>query len=88
MLVICTSCLYIEFGSYVCQSEYYDSMLCLLGGRSAAMTLSARIFSFMSIALLVGSLNIFCFRWLANKIEETLPKFLQMNSAHMLNLAW
>ena len=76
MLVICTSSLYIEFGSYVCRSEYYDNMLCLLGGWTAAVTLSARAYSYLPIVHLFGSLDIFCFRWPVNKIEETQSKFL------------
>ena len=73
--LVCVSCIYVVCVGLSHQFEHSVPMLCLLGGLTAAVTLSAREYISMSVMYLVGSLEFFCFRWLVNKTEETLPKF-------------
>ena len=76
-LLVCLSCKYVWIVGLSHLCDCYMYMIWLLGGRTAAVTLSARLCICYMICISVGFAVILFFRWLVTKTKETLSKFLQ-----------
>ena len=76
-LPVCLLCKYVWIVGLSHLCDCYMYMIWLLGGRTAAVTLSARLCICYMICISVGFAVILFFRWLVTKTKETLSKFLQ-----------